>query len=143
MRRRRVGPFEIVVLLAALALVAVGAGGVDQAVRAARADGRPGDFAVTGASCVSHLGHRSCSCVGDYTSDDGTVDLTGVSLAGGDGACAEGSVAAAVDIGARTRVVHPDGSAEWVVTALVLLAGTGLALWAVAPLLRHRGARAG
>ncbi|WP_306369348.1 hypothetical protein [Nocardiopsis sp. CC223A] len=137
MSRRRVGPFELVILLAALALVAVGAGGVDQAVRAARADGVPGDFAVTGAACVSHLGHQSCTCLGDYTAADGSVSLTGVSLAGGGDDCAEGAVVAAVDIGARTRVVHPDGSGEWVVTALILAAGAGLGLWAVAPWLRR------
>ncbi|XKK41747.1 hypothetical protein HFP72_16590 [Nocardiopsis sp. ARC36] len=138
MRRRRFGAFDAVILIVALGLVAMGVSGTGQAVRAARADGLTGRFVVTASSCVSHFGHLSCTCLGDYTSDGGSVRLTGVGLSGGGGDCTVGAVAAAVDIGAQTRVVHPDGSGEWVVTALVLVAGTGLALWAVVPVLRRR-----
>ncbi|MDE3723238.1 hypothetical protein PWG71_17740 [Nocardiopsis sp. N85] len=141
MRRRRFGPFEVVILLAALCLIAVGASGFDQAVRAARADGAPGRFAVTSSDCVSHLGHSSCTCLGDYAADDGSVRLTGVPLVGGGDDCTAGTVRGAVDIGVETRVVDPGGSGEWVVTALILSAGTGLALWAVIPLLRRSRVR--
>lgn len=135
---RRRPAFPLVVLALAVFLVYLGAGNADRAIRAARADGEPGRFTAAAAQCVSHLGHQSCTCHGDYRSDDGTVEMAGVFLAGGDGTCEAGTRSAAVDIGSTTRVYHPDGSNEWAATAGLVLLGAGMATWAVIALVRVR-----
>lgn len=138
--RRRAGAFQVAVLALSVLLAYLGAGSIDRAVRAARADGDPGRFTAVVEECVSHLGHQSCTCYGDYRSDGGAVEREGVYLAGGEVTCAAGTSSAAVDIGVATRVYHPDGSHEWIATALMLLAAAGMAAWALLPLLRGRAA---
>ncbi|MEV2277344.1 hypothetical protein AB0I72_17335 [Nocardiopsis sp. NPDC049922] len=133
MTRRRMGAFPVVVLVLGLFLAYLGAGNVDRSIRALRADGDPGRFTAAAQDCVNHLGHVSCTCYGDYRSDDGSVEHEWIYLSGGDFACAEGSVSAAVDIGSATRVYHPDGSHEWIATAALILAGLGMAAWSVVP----------
>ncbi len=130
------GAFQVVVLVLAVLLVYLGAGNVDRVVRAARADGDPGRFTAVREECVSHLGHESCTCYGDYRADDGSVEREGVYLAGGD-TCDAGTRTAAVDIGATNRVYHPDGSHEWIATALIILVGAALGVWALLPVLRR------
>ncbi|WP_116248413.1 hypothetical protein [Nocardiopsis sp. FIRDI 009] len=134
--RRRVGAFPVVVLLLGLLLVYLGGGNVDRSVRALRADGEPGLFTAAAQDCVSHFGHVSCTCYGDYRSDDGSVEREWVYLSGGDFACEEGAVSAAVDIGANTRVYHPDGSHEWIATAALILGGLAMATWSALPWVR-------
>ncbi|MFE9244669.1 hypothetical protein [Nocardiopsis sp. NPDC006938] len=132
--------FPLVVLVLAVLVVWLGAGNAERAVNVARGEGDPGRFTASSVECVSHLGHESCSCVGDYRSDDGSVELAGVFLAGGDGDCALGGSAAAVDIGSVTRVYHPDGSYEWITTALLILVGGAMAAWSTVTLVRARRA---
>ncbi len=135
--------FPLVVLALAVFVAYLGAANVDRAVRAARADGDPGRFTATAVECVSHLGHQSCTCYGDYRSDDGAVELAGVFLSGGDLACETGTRSAAVDIGSTTRVYHPDGSHEWIATAALILVGAAMGTWALTHLPRAGRARNG
>ncbi|MFI6578470.1 hypothetical protein ACIBFB_22020 [Nocardiopsis sp. NPDC050513] len=128
-------PFSLVLLLLAVAVAYIGFAGLDQNLRAARGEGSPGTFAAVSLSCVQHPGHESCVCNGHFTPDGGG-EPRGVYLhAAGRETCVEGESVAAVDVGADNRVYGPDGSREWILSALLLLgplavAGGIAASWA-------------
>ena len=122
-------PLAGVLLLVAALVLSFTVPALGPAMRLARGDGRPGTFTAQRLDCVSHPGHESCAWVGEFRSRDGAVHRTGVVLAGSDrGTHRVGRRTAAVDAGLAGRVYGPDGSNEWVFTALLLL--TALALTA-------------
>jgi len=136
----RPGPFDVVVLLLAVFLVYLGSTSVERVARAATADGEPGTFTASRVECVSHLGHESCTCYGTHRPDDGGAERGDVYLHGADrAACVVGAGTASFDVGSATRVYGPEGSREWLFTAAMVLAGTGLGVWATRPWWPRRG----
>ena len=125
-RGRPSSAFTVVLLVVAALLIHLGASNLDRGIRAATADGTPGVFTATRLDCVQHPGHESCTCYGDYRAHDGR-ERREVYLYGGDRrTCRIGAATAAVDVGAANRVYGPEGSREWILTAVLLLAGLAL-----------------
>ncbi|MFJ6573613.1 hypothetical protein ACIQNU_40065 [Streptomyces sp. NPDC091292] len=98
-------------------------------MRAATADGTAGRFTAEQLRCVSHAAHRSCQWSGTFRSDNAVVRRPDVTLygSGRDSLRTDQSVTA-VDVGNPGRVYRPQGSNEWIFTAVLLLTGFGL-LW--------------
>lgn len=131
MARRRSSPlFAGVLILAAVYLLYLAVPNVRPAVRAARADGTPGVFTARRLSCVRHPGHESCSWTGEFHSDDGRIHRTRVALHGSDRkSLRSGTRIAAIDVGRARQVYGPEGSTEWLPTALLLLAGVAIVVY--------------
>ncbi|MFI9598187.1 hypothetical protein [Nonomuraea sp. NPDC052265] len=122
--RRRPGGFTVALAVLGLLLLFVSVPEFGPVVRAARADGVSGAFTARELRCVSHPGHESCVWAGDFASGDGRIRRHDVELYGSDrGTLAAGQSAPAVDTGRETRVYGPEGSDEWLFTALLTLAG--------------------
>ncbi|MEU8326731.1 hypothetical protein AB0C33_50935 [Nonomuraea sp. NPDC048881] len=125
--RRRPGGFTVVLAVVGLLLLSVSVPEFGPVVRAARADGVSGAFTARELRCVRHPGHESCVWAGDFTSGDGRIRRRDVELYGSDrGTLAAGQATAAVDTGRLTRVYGPEGSDEWLFTALLTLAGAAV-----------------
>lgn len=137
MTRVRISAFSTVVVFLASLVGWVAATGLEQDLRAARDEGRPGIFAPTEAVCVQHPGHESCTCHGTFVPGDGGVRApetddtritpaeetheTALHSAGSD-TCLPGREIEAVDTGASGRVYGPDGSREWLLSGFLLAA---------------------
>ncbi|GAB3721852.1 hypothetical protein [Nocardiopsis nanhaiensis] len=128
----RPSAFSLVVLVITGLLGYVGLTGLEQGVRAAQGEGVPGAFVAESVSCVQHPGHESCTCQGTFTpesAEDGAGaagDGQDVRLHAADrSTCVEGEEVAAVDAGAADRVYGPDGSREWMLSALFVLVAVG------------------
>jgi hypothetical protein len=114
---------------------------VGPVLRAARADGAAGTFTADRLDCVQHPGHEQCTWYGTFSPADGGRPVHDTTLYGaGRSALAEGESTPAVDVGRRGRVYSPDGSNEWVVTGLFLVAGVGLLAASAVPRRRPRPA---
>lgn len=127
--RRPFPAFPLVVIFLAATLGHVGFAGLDQSVRAARAEGAPGVFTATVLSCVQHPGHESCTCAGTFRAEGGPEREVYLHAAGSD-TCVEGSDVRAVDVGAENRVYGPDGSREWVLSVVLLVVAVALVVGA-------------
>ncbi|MEV0774242.1 hypothetical protein ACIBLA_03165 [Streptomyces sp. NPDC050433] len=96
-------------------------------IRAATSDGVAGRFTAEQLRCVRHSAHESCEWSGTFRADNGAVGRTGVTLYGsGSNSFTNDKSATAVDVGNPGRVYRPQGSNEWIFTALLLLTGYGL-----------------
>ncbi|MBO3750606.1 hypothetical protein J5X84_31400 [Streptosporangiaceae bacterium NEAU-GS5] len=124
-RRRRRPIFSCVILiLAGIGLIWLAVPSIGPAVRAATADGTPGVFTAQRLDCVEHPGHEACTWYGDFRASDGSVRMSDIALYGADrGMLHEGQQTQAFDVGRPTRVYGPGGSNEWVMIALLLVAG--------------------
>ncbi|WP_304451485.1 hypothetical protein [Nocardiopsis sp. YSL2] len=130
MTRRGTSPaFALVLMVLAGTVAYVGLAGLDQGLRAARGEGTPGVFTATALSCVRHPSHESCGCDGTFTADDGGPAREVTLHAAGRDTCVVGAEIAAVDAGSDTRVYGPDGSREWIVSALLLVGASVAVLW--------------
>jgi hypothetical protein len=97
--------------------------------RAARADGAPGTFVADRARCVVHFGHESCSWYGTFRPAAGGPERRDITMYGaGKDSLSPGQRVTAVDVGRAGRVYPPSGSAEWIVTGVLMLAGFTLLL---------------
>lgn len=136
--RRRSHGLTVVLILVALYLLYLSVPNIGPAVRAARADGTHGMFTARHLQCVQHPGHESCTWNGDFASDDGRIHRTEVSLQGsGRDSLREGAQTEAFDVGRASRVYGPDGSNEWVVIALMVLASAGFLVLAAVRTVRR------
>ncbi|MFV2198587.1 hypothetical protein [Nocardiopsis sp. LOL_012] len=136
--------FALVVLILAGLLGYMGVSGLDQGIRAARGEGTPGVFVPAHLSCVQHPGHESCYCLGSFTSEDGGGPRDTTLHAADQDTCLIGASIPAVDAGAPDRVYGPDGSREWILSALITVAALSLpiglgVLWTRFLLARRRG----
>ncbi|MFM9372865.1 hypothetical protein [Streptomyces sp. Da 82-17] len=130
-RARRPSGFvsSLVLGLAAL-LLYVSLPNLGNVARAATAEGVAGTFTAGRLTCVRHPGHEQCEWTGTFTSADGTVLRDATTLYGsGRGSLKEGQEIRAVDVGNPGRVYRPEGSHEWIFTALLLVTGYGLFAW--------------
>ncbi|MFC7221049.1 hypothetical protein ACFQLX_23240 [Streptomyces polyrhachis] len=108
-------------LAAAALLLYVALPNIGAAIRAARADGVRGTFTAAQLECVRHPGHESCEWSGTFRPAPRGQARTATFHGGGD--MKPGQSRPAVDIGLPGRVYDPQGSAEWILTAALLLAG--------------------
>ncbi|MFG3442780.1 hypothetical protein ACGF0J_36530 [Nonomuraea sp. NPDC047897] len=132
--RRPSPPLTIALLIVAALLLTWTIPAIGPALRLAGGDGRPGTFTAQRLDCVRHPGHESCAWTGDFSSHDGVVHRRGVTLAGSDRTTHQaGRRTGAVDVGLPNRVYGPNGSTEWIFTALLLLAVLALLVFAAAP----------
>lgn len=106
------------------------------ALRAARGDGVSGTFVATHLRCVQHPGHELCAWYGSFRAPAGTASRADVAMYGSNRAMfRSGQRAPAIDVGRRAQVYPPSGSHEWVVLAILLVAGLVLLI----PLARSAG----
>lgn len=127
-------PLAAVLLLLAALLMSCAVPALGPALRLAQGDGRPGTFTARRLDCIRHPGHESCTWIGEFRSHDGVVNRTGVTLAGsGRETHHAGQQTNAVDVGLAGRVYGPDGSSEWIFTALLLLAVLALLAFVLVP----------
>lgn len=127
--RRQVSAFHILVILIGtflLYLVLPNLGPVIQAARAGA--GVQGTFTAERLNCVQHPGHTACNWEGGFRSEDGTVTRADVFLYGGSDGLSKGTSTRARDVGRAGQVYRPAGSHEWIVSALVAVAGVALIL---------------
>ncbi|MGW4798732.1 hypothetical protein ACWEPC_40590 [Nonomuraea sp. NPDC004297] len=120
--RRGFSPaFSAVLTVVAVLLVLMTVPNLGTVVRAARADGAPGEFVPRELFCVSHPGHESCVWTGDFRAAGGSAVRAGVELYGSDrGSQRAGQPVPAVDVGAPSRVYGPGGSNEWIFNVALL-----------------------
>ncbi|GAA2392434.1 hypothetical protein GCM10010404_57110 [Nonomuraea africana] len=135
---KRSPAFTVAMTLVAVFLLYLATPNVGLVIRAARADGFPGTFTAERLYCVQHPGHESCSWIGTFRSDDGTVRRAEVAMHdSGRESYRAGTETRAIDVGRPNRVYGPEGSQEWMFTALLLLGGVAiLAYLYVPPLMR-------
>jgi peptidoglycan/LPS O-acetylase OafA/YrhL len=141
-RRPRSPVFTIALALLAILLVYLAVPNIGPTLRAARADGVPGEFTARELYCVQHPGHETCTWSGEFRADGGGVRAD-VAFYGADREMLQqGQRARAFDVGRSGQVYGPGGSNEWVLTFLLLLAGLALLgyLFVLTPL-RARRAR--
>ncbi|RKS05121.1 hypothetical protein DFP74_0712 [Nocardiopsis sp. Huas11] len=127
--KRTFPSFALALLVLAGAVAYVGFAGLDQGLRAARGEGTPGVFTAIALSCVQHPGHESCGCDGTFAGAGGGPDREVTLHGAGRDTCEVGAEIAAVDAGSDTRVYGPDGSREWIFSALLLAGAGAVALW--------------
>ena len=102
----------------------------------ARFGGTDGVFTARSEVC----GDGGCAWRGDFRSDDGRVERTGVRLIGG-GPDAVGDEVGAVDTGSEDAVYPAGGGSNWlVITGLLLVVLAALSWW-VRAVRRERQAR--
>ncbi|GAA4227720.1 hypothetical protein FHR32_000730 [Streptosporangium album] len=132
---KRLGAFDLVIIVGGLMLVLLAATNLGSALAALRGAGTWGTFTAQRVECVQHPGHEQCSWLGEFRS--GRRLRPEITLYGADRETfVPGQVVRAFDTGRRGHVYGPGGSNEWVMIALLLVAGLGLAAW---PLLRRSG----
>jgi hypothetical protein len=86
-----------------------------------------GTFAATHLRCVQHPGHELCSWYGNFRPSAGAAARVDVAMYGSNRAMfRQGQHAPAIDVGRRAQVYPPSGSHEWVVLAILLVAGLAL-----------------
>ncbi|WP_406312999.1 hypothetical protein OHA77_31470 [Streptosporangium sp. NBC_01639] len=125
---KRLGAFDLVIIVGGLALVLLAVQNLGPALAALRGEGTWGTFTARQVECVQHPGHEQCSWLGEFRS--GRQSRPEVALYGTDrGTLVPGQVVRAFDTGRRGHVYGPGGSNEWVMIALLLVAGLGLAAW--------------
>ncbi|MGV9305870.1 hypothetical protein ACWDLG_21040 [Nonomuraea sp. NPDC003727] len=141
---KRSPAFAVAMTLVAAFLLYLATPNIGHVIRAARADGLPGTFTAQRLYCVQHPGHESCSWIGTFRSDDGTVRRAEVAMYDSDRESHRaGTETRAIDVGRPNRVYGPGGSGEWMFTALLLLGGLAiLAHLYVRPLVRRLSPRA-
>ncbi|WP_143020114.1 hypothetical protein [Sinosporangium album] len=116
--------FGMVVAGIGVLLVVLGFQGLGPALAAARADGAWGTFTAREVTCIQHPGHEQCSWQGEFRPDTGSAVRADITLYGSDrDTFAPGAVTRAFDTGRRGHVYGPGGSNEWIMSALLLLAG--------------------
>ncbi|MEO5874050.1 MAG: hypothetical protein ABIS86_07590 [Streptosporangiaceae bacterium] len=124
-------PGPVVLALTGVFLIYLAAPNIGPSLRAARADGTVGVFTAQRLDCLQHPGHESCSWTGEFRSADG-ARRPEVSLYGsGRDSLRVGESTTAVDVGRASRVYGPEGSHEWIATALLLLTGVLLLVFAI------------
>lgn len=135
----RVSAFDVVVALLGVLLLYLAVPNLTYAIRSARpGDGVSGTFIAQQLNCVQHAGHKACDWRGTFRSDDGTRTRPSVTLYGGAGDLTAAARTKARDIGRASTVYRPAGTHEWILTALLALAGLALLLRAGL----YRGGRA-
>lgn len=142
MSRKGTSPaFALVLMVLAGTVAYVGLAGLDQGLRAARGEGTQGVFTATALTCVQHPGHESCGCEGTFTAAGGGPAREVTLHAAGRDTCVVGAEVEAVDAGADTRVYGPDGSREWIFSAVLLVGASVAVLWSAVQ--GARGVRGG
>ncbi|WP_406316619.1 hypothetical protein OHA77_05620 [Streptosporangium sp. NBC_01639] len=128
--RRRISPsFFVVLTFVAGFLLYLAVPNVMPVIRAAGADGTPGVFTAERLDCVHHGAHEQCTWLGEFRADNG--ERREVSLYGSDrGTLHADQRIRAFDVGRSSRVYGSGGSNEWVFTALLLVAGLSLFIYA-------------
>ncbi|NBE51901.1 hypothetical protein [Streptomyces boluensis] len=128
--RRPSGFVSGLVLAFACILLFVSLPNLGNVARAATAEGVAGTFTAGQLTCVRHPGHETCEWTGTFESAGGTLRRDPTTLYGsGRESLKEGQRVKAVDVGNAGRVYSPEGSHEWIFTALLLLTGYGLLAW--------------
>jgi hypothetical protein len=139
-RRGRPSAFSLTITtITGIVLLLISVPNLAPALRAARAEGRPGTFVAAQRSCVHHLSHESCSWHGSFTSLDGREQHHDTYLYG-NVALRPGQRVSAIDVG-RPGHVYTGPSREWVLTVALLVLGA--ALLVVPPARTVIGARRG
>ncbi|GII62787.1 hypothetical protein Skr01_28720 [Sphaerisporangium krabiense] len=136
--RRRRSPFLTIVLtfIGAL-LLYLAVPSIGPTLRAARAEGTPGEFTARQLYCIQHPGHESCTWLGDFRTKSGEI-RTDIALYGSDRTTLRaGESTRAIDVGRPNQVYGPGGSNEWIFTGLLLLAGLAILVFLYLP--RSRG----
>ena len=124
MRRGGFSLFAVVVSLFGAGLLALVLPNLGTVLRAATPGaGTPGVFTAEQVSCVEHPGHTACMWQGDFRPADGADAREGVFLYGGREGLTVGESTEARDVGRAGQVYRPDGTNEWVLSALLVLAG--------------------
>ncbi|MFF5210171.1 hypothetical protein [Streptosporangium sp. NPDC000396] len=124
-RRRKPGAFDLVIMIGGLLLVVLAVQNAGPALAALRGDGIRGVFTAQRVECIQHPGHEQCSWLGEFRSAAGI--RPGIAFYGSDREMfAPGQTSPAFDTGRRGHVYGPGGSNEWIVVALLFLAGLGL-----------------
>ena len=127
----RVTVFNVLIALVGVLLLCLSIPNAGPVLRAARAgDGVQGVFIAQRLSCVRHPGHTACDWTGEFRSATGALIRRDVVLYGGAGRLTTGSHTYARDVGRSGRVYRHPGSHEWILTALLALAGLLLLGWA-------------
>lgn len=120
MTRRRLTWHVLLPAVTGLVLLAFAVPNIAPVIRAARADGVRGTFVAERLSCVQHPGHELCTWYGTFQPGE-RHDVT--MYGAGRGALQIGERVPAVDVARPMRVYPPSGSREWIVVAVVLVAG--------------------
>ncbi|MFI6797488.1 hypothetical protein ACWDOR_14440 [Streptosporangium canum] len=123
---KRPSAFDLVIAVGGLALVLLAAQNLGSALAALRGEGTWGTFTAHRVECVQHPGHEQCTWLGEFRA--GGQVRPEVAFYGADReAFVPGQTARAFDTGRRGHVYGPGGSNEWIMVALLLVAGLGLA----------------
>ncbi|WP_433242286.1 hypothetical protein ACQPYK_37795 [Streptosporangium sp. CA-135522] len=131
---KRLTAFDLVIILGGLLLVLLAAQNLGSALAALRGQGTWGTFTAGRVECVQHPGHEQCTWLGEFRS--GGQVRPEIAFYGADRETfVPGQTVAAFDTGRRGHVYGPGGSNEWIMVALLLVAGLGLAAW---PMTRRR-----
>lgn len=128
----RLSAFHVVLALLGAFLLYLSIPNAGVVMRSARAgEGLQGTFTARHLNCVQHPGHTACDWQGEFRSADGTVTRPSVFLYGGAGELAVGSTTKARDVGRTGEVYRPNGTHEWIPTALLALSGLALLVFAL------------
>lgn len=138
-RRRRARPTAFSLTLTTISgivLLLVSVPNLTPAIRAGMAEGTPGTFVAAQRSCIHHLSHQSCSWRGTFKSLDGREQRRDTYLYG-NAELQRGQKIPAIDVG-RPGQVYAGPSHEWMLTAVLLLAGCVFLLLPPARITRAR-----
>jgi hypothetical protein len=117
-------PFGAVVSLFGAGLLVLVAPNLGMVLQAATPGaGTPGVFTAEQVSCIQHPGHTACMWQGVFRPADGASTREGVFLYGGREGLAVGQSTEARDVGRANQVYRPDGTREWILSGLLVLAG--------------------
>jgi hypothetical protein len=127
--RARLPFFNLLLAALGLVLIYLAAANLGPVIRAALpGDGVHGTFTARHLVCIQHPGHQACDWYGDFRAGDGRFQ-SNVFLYGSDRSLlTAGQQTLARDVGRPSRVYGPHGSHEWILTAILLLAGTAVLL---------------
>lgn len=124
-RARRPSAFSLTITtVTGIVLLLLSVPNLAPVIRAARAEGTAGTFVAVERSCISHVGHQSCSWRGTFTSLNGEDRQPGTYLYG-TVELRPGQRVPAVDVG-RPGHVYTGPSHEWILTGALLLLGCAL-----------------
>ncbi len=126
-RRARPSAFSLTLTtISGIVLLLISVPNLAPAIRAGAAEGTQGTFVAAQRTCIHHLSHQSCSWRGTFVSLDGRDQRRDTYLYG-DAALQRGQKVPAIDVG-RPGHVYSGPSHEWMLTAVLLLAGCALLL---------------
>jgi hypothetical protein len=141
--RTRISVLDLVLAAFGIGMIYLALTNLGAVIAAARpGDGTPGTFTARQVACVQHPGHQACTWYGDFQAGNGPRRgkvVHHISLYGSNrDSFTPGQSTPARDIGRPGRVYGPDGSREWMVTAVLLAAGAAIFLRTVLLPIRRR-----